>query len=195
MDLEQRPAEVAECQLDILMNRLGRKWTNRELVGRAMWDAVSPLFSLSPRRLWGWRCWLLRLFGASVGKGVHISPSAKIFIPWNLTIGDHSSIGFESLIYNLGPITIGQRVTISQRAHLCGGSHDCRDATMPLLKLPITIGDDAWVCADAFVGPSVTVGEGAVVGARAAVFKDVAPWTIVGGNPAKQISIREMKTE
>ncbi len=126
---------------------------------------------------------VIAVVGASVGKGVHISPSAKIFIPWNLTIGDHSSIGFESLIYNLGPITIGQRVTISQRAHLCGGSHDCRDATMPLLKLPITIGDDAWVCADAFVGPSVTVGEGAVVGARAAVFKDVAPWTIVGGNP------------
>jgi len=134
----------------------------------------------------------LRCFGARIGAQVQIHPSAKIFIPWNLSIGDHSSIGFDALIYNLGPIAIGERVTISQRAHLCAGSHDCRVATMPLLKLPISIGNDAWICSDAFVGPDVKVGAGAVVGACAAVFRDVEVWTIVGGNPANTLGKRVM---
>jgi putative colanic acid biosynthesis acetyltransferase WcaF len=64
---------------------------------------------------------------------------------------------------------------------------------MPLTKQPIVVGNDAWICADAFVGPGVVVGEGAVVGARAAVFEDVPSWSIVGGNPARLIKRRELK--
>ena len=180
----------AMSHLDIASNRSDRKWTRNELVGRVLWAACGPLFRFSPRLLWSWRCSLLRLFGAKVGSNVHIHPSVRIFIPWNLEIGDWSSVGFEALIYNLAPVRIGERVTISQRSHLCGGSHDFRDATIPLLKLPVTIEDEAWVCADAFVGPGVTVGARAVVAARAVAVKDVPAGSIVGGNPASIIGSR-----
>lgn len=180
-------------KLNIEANRSARKWSNVELLGRVAWYLVGPLFRFSPRLLWNWRRHLLRCFGASVASKVQVFPSARIFIPWQLSIGEHSSVGFDALIYNLGTVSIGNRVTISQRAHLCAGSHDFRDPTMPLLKLPITIEDDAWVCADAFVGPGVTIGQGAVVGARAVVTKDVPPWTIVAGNPAKKIGTRNIK--
>ena len=125
-----------------------------------------------------------------MGKHVHIHPSVRVFIPWNLQIGDWSSIGFDALIYSLGTVKIGCKVTVSQRAHLCAGSHDFRDSAMPLLKLPITIGDEAWICADAFVGPGVEVGHSAVVGARAVVVRNVDAGAIVGGNPAKVIGKR-----
>ena len=125
-----------------------------------------------------------------MGKHVHIHPSVRVFIPWNLQIGDWSSIGFDALIYSLGTVKIGCKVTVSQRAHLCAGSHDFRDSAMPLLKLPITIGDEAWICADAFVGPGVNVGHAAVVGARAVVVRNVDAGAIVGGNPAKVIGKR-----
>ena len=126
-----------------------------------------------------------------MGNNVHIDPSAKIFIPWNLKIGDWSSVGFEALLYNLGPLTIGEKVTISQRAHLCGGSHDYRSPAMDLIKAPITVEDGVWVCADAFIGPGVKVGRSAVVGARAVVVKDVADGVVVAGNPAVQVGKRD----
>ncbi|MEO7931669.1 MAG: putative colanic acid biosynthesis acetyltransferase [Chthoniobacterales bacterium] len=149
-----------------------------------------PLFRYSPRLLWGWRRQLLRLFGAKVGGNVHIHPTVRIFIPWNLRIGDWSSIGFDALLYNLGTLVIGENVTISQRAHLCGGSHDYRDTSMPLLKLPITIEDNTWICADAFIGPGVVIKRDSVVAARAVVVKNVDTGTIVGGNPALPFSKR-----
>jgi putative colanic acid biosynthesis acetyltransferase WcaF len=107
-----------------------------------------------------------------------------------LEIGEDSAIGEDALVYNLGRVTIGARSTISQRAHLCAGTHDYRDPTMPLLKPPVTVGNDVWICADAFVGPGRQIGDGAVVGARAVVVKDVEPWTVVGGNPAVFIKRR-----
>ncbi len=178
----------------ISVNRAARKWTTRELFGRVLWGAAQPLFRYSPRLLWGWRRWLLRRFGAVVGSQVQIHPSVRIFIPWNLNIGDWSSIGFDALVYNLGYVQIGGRVTISQRAHLCAGSHDYRDPTMPLLKLPITIGDDVWVCADAFIGPNVEIGEKVVVGARSVVIRSVLQEWVVAGNPARNIRRREFST-
>ena len=134
---------------------------------------------------------MLRLFGAQVGKNVHVYASATIYFPWNLTIDDDSSIGEWALIYNLGKVTIGKRTTISQRVHLCAGSHDYRDPAMPLLKLPIEVGDEVWVCADAFLGPGVHVASRAIVGASAVVMKDVTGGDIVGGNPAKLIKRRD----
>ncbi len=128
-----------------------------------------------------------------IGRNVQIHPSVCIAIPWNLEVGDWSAIGFDALIYSLGPVRLGQRVTVSQRAHLCAGTHDFRDPAMPLIKPPITIQDDAWICADAFVGPGVEVGRGAVVGARAVVVKDVADRVIVAGNPAREIGKREIR--
>lgn len=172
-------------------NRLQRKWTPWELVGRALWETVWPLFRFSPRLCWGWRRGLLRIFGARIGRQVHIHPTVRIFVPWQLEIGDWSSIGFDALLYNLGPMQIGKRVTVSQRAHLCGGTHDYRDPTMPLIKSPITIADDVWVCADAFVGPGVAIGPGAIVAARAVVVRDVEANAVVGGNPAVQLHGRK----
>ena len=123
---------------------------------------------------------------------MYVYPSARIYLSWNLTIDDDSSIGEWVLVYNLGPVTIGKKATISHRAHLCAGSHDYTDPTMPLLRPPVVVGDQAWICADAYVGPGVHVGEGAVVGAAAVVTSDVAPWKVVAGNPARVIKERHV---
>ncbi|WP_230779041.1 LbetaH domain-containing protein [Roseiconus lacunae] len=171
-------------------NRKTRHWSRREQIGRVLWSIASPLFRFSPKPCWAWRRSMLRIFGAKIGKNVRIHPSAKIFLPRNLSIDDWSSIGFDCLIYNLGRLEIGKRTTISQRSHLCGGTHDYRQASLPLIKSAIVIGDDAWVCADAFIGPGITVGNGGIVAARAVAVSPVVPWTIVGGNPARWIKQR-----
>jgi putative colanic acid biosynthesis acetyltransferase WcaF len=177
--------------LDIEANRRARKWSSRELIGRALWEVVSrPLFAWTPRIFWGWRRALLRLFGAEVGREVNIYPNVKVAIPWNLSIGDYTAIGEGAIVYSLGRISIGERVTISQHAHLCAGSHDYTDPVMPLLKLPITVEDEVWICADAFVGPGIVVGERAIVAARGVVVNDVPEGAIVGGNPARLIKQR-----
>jgi len=179
--------------LDIAANRKAVKYTRLDLFRRVLWAVATPLFRYSPRICFGWRRLLLRLFGATVGRNTHVYQSAIIYMPWNLTIGDYSSIGEWALIYNLGPITIGSKTTISQRVHLCAGTHDYSDPALPLLKPPIAIRDQAWICADAFVGPNITVGEGAIVGARAVVTKNVPPWTVVAGNPARPIKQRVLR--
>lgn len=178
---------------NIADNRQQTRYSSREYLQRTLWALCKPLFRFSPRILFGWRNFLLRLFGARIGRHVHIYNSAQIYFPWNLEVGDWSAIGEQAYIYNLGSIHIGSQVTISQRAHLCAGTHDYTDPSLPLQKPPIVIEDQAWICADAFVGPGVTVGEGALVGARAVATRDVEPWQVVVGNPAKPIKKRELK--
>lgn len=173
--------------IDVNSNRAAPKWTRREKFGRLLWSMAKPLFRLSPRPMWGWRRVLLRTFGASVGEQVQVYPSTHITIPWNLTLENYSAVGDHAILYALGPIRIGARSTVSQGAHLCAGTHDISDSARPLLKLPISIGNDAWVCADAFIGPGVVVGDGAIVGARAVAMKDIPPNTIVAGNPARYL--------
>jgi putative colanic acid biosynthesis acetyltransferase WcaF len=178
--------------LDISANRNSDKYTATENLRRVFWSMLYPFFRFSPRICFRWRAFLLRLFGAKIGKNVNIYNTAVIYLPWNLEIGEWSAIGECAYIYNLGKITIGRQVTISQRAHLCAGTHDFTKRDMPLIKPPIFIGDQAWVCADAFVGPNVTVGMGAVIGARAVVTEDTSGWAIVAGNPARTIGKREI---
>ena len=173
--------------IHVAANRATKKWTRREQAGRLLWALASPIFRLSPRPFWGWRRLLLRAFGARIGRAVHVFPSARITIPWNLELGDQCAVGDRAILYALGPITVGPRATVSQGAHLCAGTHDITDANRPLLKPPITIGADAWIAADAFIGPNVTIGERTIVGARAVVMKDFPPDTIVVGNPARTI--------
>jgi len=158
-----------------------------------LWSLCQPLFRYSLRPMFGWRRFLLRLFGAKVGAAVHIYSSATIYMPWNLEIGDWSSIGEHAYIYNLGKVTIGSRVTISHRAHLCAGTHDYRLPDMPLIRPKISISDQAWVCADAFIGPGVCIGEGAVIGARAVAVKNIEPWRVIAGNPAREIATRRLE--
>ncbi len=179
--------------LNISANRKATKYSLIEQMLRVLWGVGKLLFRLSPRICFGWRRFVLRAFGAKVGKNVCIYNSAVIYMPWNLEIGEWSSIGEYAFIYNLGKINIGNHATISQRAHLCAGTHDFTDPALPLLKPPIVVKEQAWVCADAFVGPGVTVGEGAIVGARAVVVKDIQPWDIVVGNPARVVRKRVMK--
>ena len=179
--------------LDVEKNRKARKYSRGELARRVLWGCMQPLFRFSPRPCFGWRRFLLRCLGARIGRHVHIYRTVTISIPWNLEVGNYAAIGDHAFIYDLGRITIGARATISHRAHLCAGTHDYTKSDFPLLRPPITIGEQAWVCADAFVGPGVTVGEGAIVAACAVAVKNVAPWTIVGGNPAKFIKERSLK--
>jgi putative colanic acid biosynthesis acetyltransferase WcaF len=176
--------------IDIESNRRSSKWTKAELVKRGMWEVCQPLFRFSPRVFWGWRRNLLRMFGARVGRSVHIHPTVSITVPWNLDVADFSAIGDSARVYNLGTITIGYGATVSQGAHLCAGTHDYTRADLPLIKANIRIGEGVWVCADAFVGPGVTVGKYAIVGARAVAVKDVPEWAIVAGNPAKVVGER-----
>jgi putative colanic acid biosynthesis acetyltransferase WcaF len=176
--------------LDISSNRRGPKYTPAEQLRRVLWGVGKLLFRLSPRPCFAWRRIVLRCFGASIGKQVHFYPSAKIYFPWNLTVGAWSAVGEDAFIYNLGKVSLGESTTVSHRAHICAGTHDYSQPHLPLLKPPIIIRDEVWICADAFVGPGVTLGEGAVIGARAVVVKDVAPWTIVAGNPARYIKDR-----
>jgi putative colanic acid biosynthesis acetyltransferase WcaF len=180
------PLQIETC-------RSTRNYPLWELVARVGWAAVWPAFAWSPRVCWGWRNLLLRLFGAKLGRGVRVDPSTRIFAPWGLAVGDHSSIGWNAILYNLGPMEIGARVTISQGAHLCGGTHDHTDPTMPLRRMPIVIGDEAWVCADAFIGPGVSVGPRSVVGARAVAIRDVPADMIAVGNPAAAVRPRVIR--
>ncbi len=183
----------AGSRTDPARNRRAVKYSRKELWLRACWAVGACAFRWTPRPAFGLRRILLRMFGARIGKHVHIYPDVLVQYPWNLEVGDYSAVGARAILYNLGSITIGSRVTISQGAHLCAGTHDFRDPDMPLLKPPIVIGDDAWVCADAFIGPGVAVGEGAVVAARAVAMKPVQAWSVVAGNPATERGKRRLR--
>jgi putative colanic acid biosynthesis acetyltransferase WcaF len=167
-------------------------FTLRNRLLRAAWGAVwLLLFRPSPRPLHRWRAALLRLFGARLGRNVHVYPSARIWAPWSLEVGADSGIGERAIVYNMAPITIGHHCTVSQGAHLCAGSHDVDSANFQLIAAPIVLEPYVWVCADAFVGMNVRLAEGAVVGARAVVVRDLAePWTVYAGNPARRIRTR-----
>ncbi|MFC7397084.1 putative colanic acid biosynthesis acetyltransferase [Chelatococcus sp. GCM10030263] len=158
---------------------------------RALWGTVwLVLFRPSPKPCHGWRRMLLRLFGARIGRGAVVHASARIWGPWNLEMGAFACLSHRVDCYAVDRIRIGACATVSQYSFLCAASHDIDAPDMPLIHAPITIGDHAWVAADAFVGPGVTIGEGAVVGARASVFRSVPPWTVVAGNPARAMRMR-----
>jgi putative colanic acid biosynthesis acetyltransferase WcaF len=178
-------------QYNPLENRRNQSYSLREYTLRCLWTIVIPFFRLSPRPFFFWRNLLLRLLGADIGKNVHIYPTVNIFFPWMLTVKDGSAIGDDVLIYNLGPVVLGERVTISHRAHLCAGTHDLQIPHRPLIRSPITVEDGAWICADVFIGPGVRVGSCAIVGARAAVFRDITAHTVVGGNPARELHAKK----
>lgn len=163
----------------------------RNKLGRLCWGIVSiTLFRCSPRVLHVWRRWLLRLFGANIAAHVKVDPSAMIWAPWNLTMEEESSLGHHVDCYCIAPVVIGAHATVSQYAILCTGSHDVTDPHMSLISSPIRVEAQAWVCAAAFLGPGITIHEGAVVGARAVATRDVPAWTIVVGNPARYLKDR-----
>lgn len=165
----------------------------KRLLWSITWGVLARPFPKSTMA--GWKRFLLRLFGAKIASTAIVYAEAKIFKPWLLEMKDYSCIASGVDCYNAAPIIIGVNATVSQRAYLCTAGHDISNPNHPQTESPIIIEDRVWVCAEAFVGQGVIIGEGAVVGARCAVFKDVAPWTVVGGNPAKIIKKRILNNQ
>jgi putative colanic acid biosynthesis acetyltransferase WcaF len=161
---------------------------------RAVWLLVqATLWRIAWGKLYVLRPALLRLFGATVPVRCLISGSVKVYFPWLITLGTDVAISSGVVFYNLGGVTVGRRVVISQDVYLCGGTHDYTRPVYPLVRKPIDIEDDVWIGAGAFIGPGVRIGRGSVVGARAVVFKDIPPWKVVVGNPARVIKDRVLK--
>jgi putative colanic acid biosynthesis acetyltransferase WcaF len=162
---------------------------------RALWATTKLLlFRFSPTPFFGWRRFLLKVHGASIGIGARIYPSADIWAPWNLSVGAKATIGPRVNVYSMDMICIGDRSVISQDSHLVAGSHDYRSISLqpnlPLVTSPIFIGIDCWICAQAFVLPGVSIGDGSVIGARSVVSRDQPTWMVCAGNPCRPLKKR-----
>jgi len=169
----------------------GASFSLKNRLGRVVWGVVYILlFKYSPKPFHSWRSFILRLFGAKIGRGVHIYPGVKIWAPWNLEAHDEAGVANGVDLYCQGKIILGYRSIVSQRAFICAGTHDYTKEGHPLITAPIVIQDNAWVAAEAFVHPGVTIGEGAVIGARSVVTKDMPAWTVCAGHPCKPIKER-----
>jgi putative colanic acid biosynthesis acetyltransferase WcaF len=169
--------------------------SSRNRLARAVWTLVWNLFCrLSPRPFHRWRLIWLRLFGARIDGTAFVYPSARIWAPWNLEMGPRSALGDWVDCYNVDRVVLEEAAIASQYAFLCTASHDISDPGRRLITAPIRLRRSSWVCAGAYINLGVTVGEGAVAAARSVVVKDVAPWTVVGGNPARKIKVRTLRT-
>jgi putative colanic acid biosynthesis acetyltransferase WcaF len=170
-------------------------YTFSQYARRLLWNFVdATLFRFSLPRAFRWRRFLLRRFGAKLGHHTFIRRKTRIFNPWLLEMEEWSNLAGGVIVYNLGPVHIGRHTVCSQDVYICAGTHDYTRSDLPLQKPTIRIGQGVWIAAQAFIGPGVTIGDNSVVGARAAVFKDVPPGVVVGGNPAKVIKPRVMQT-
>jgi putative colanic acid biosynthesis acetyltransferase WcaF len=161
---------------------------------RALWSVTwGGLASWTPPFMHPWRRFLLRLFGARIARGVHVYPSVRIWDPRNLDMDSHSCLGPRADCYSMARISLGAHAIVSQDARLCAGLHDVDDPEFQLVTKPIVIGDHAWVASGAFVGPGVSMGKGAVLGACAVAFKDLDEWSVYIGNPARSLRPRVRK--
>ena len=170
-------------------------YTTANRVRRMLWTVCWTLLArpFPKSMLMPWKRFLLRLFGARIAATANVYATVRIFMPWHLVMKEQACLGPGVDCYNAAFVEIGTNAVVSQRTYLCTASHDIRSPRHEQTEKPIIIEDRAWVAAEAFIGPGVTIGEGAVVGARAAVFKDVEAWTVVGGNPAREIGKRVMR--
>ena len=183
---------MSETKIDLskYQNALSRR---HQLV-RLVWGLVWGVFARPlPRSMGsGWKRFLLRLFGAKIHPTAVVYSSAKVYYPANLEMEAYSCLASDVDCYNVALIRLGANTTVSQGAYLCTASHDITNPLNPLITAPIILEDQAWVGAKAFIGMGVHIGQGAVVGATASVYKNVEPWTVVGGNPAKFLKKRIM---
>lgn len=169
----------------------GPSFSLRNRLARVVWNFFQgTLFRWSPRPLHAWRSFLLRIFGARVGCGVHVYPGVRIWAPWNLEIGDEAGVADGAILYSQGKITLGRRVVVSQGAHLCAGTHDYERDGFPLVTKPITVCDHVWIAAEVFVHPGLRIAEGSVVGARSVVVRDLPEWMVCAGNPCAPLKPR-----
>ncbi len=157
----------------------------------AVWFlAWALLYRPSPVSWSGWRRFLLRRFGASVGRGCFLHPSVRIDFPWNLKISDNVLIEHKVILNCMGEIVLKEGCRLSQYAHLCAGTHVYQDRQMPIVRAPITIGQGVWIAADAFVGPGVSIGDGALLAARSSAFGSLPEGQICVGEPARSYKKR-----
>ncbi len=162
-------------------------------VKRVLWEVVQgTLIRFSLRRAHDWRRFWLRAFGAKMHGTAMTKSSTLVKHPWLLEMGEYSVLAEGVEVYNLGPLSIGDHTVVSQHVHICNGTHDYTQPNLPLLRPTARIGHGVWICADAFIGPGVTVGDNSIVGARACVMRDVPTGVIVSGNPAKVVKERPM---
>ena len=167
-------------------------FTARNRARRMMWNLCHALlYRFSPRPLHGWRAFLMRRFGATLGPGCHFYPGSKIWAPWNLVCADAVTVGDGAEIYNPAPMRFGSHAIVSQDAYLCGATHDYNDPRFPLLAYSMEIGAYAWVCARAMVAPGVSLGEGAVLGMGSVATKELEPWGVYAGVPAVKVNERK----
>lgn len=193
-DLEHRKQEAGILDARKVNQNISFTFQNR--VYRALWQVCWLLMARwTPPGMHAWRRILLRMFGAKIASVAYIYPSAKIWSPANLEMGAYACIGGGTTIYSMAKITLKPHALVSQGAHICAGTHDIEDAFFQLKATPVEIGARAWIAAEAFVGPGVVVGEGAVLGARGCSFRNLDPWTVYVGNPARAIKPRNIRFE
>jgi putative colanic acid biosynthesis acetyltransferase WcaF len=161
---------------------------------RAAWSLTWLLLAAwTPPMLHRWRIALLRLYGARIADTAAVYGSARIWYPPHLEVGRFARVSPNVTVYNVAKITLQDYAIVSQGANLCTAGHDIEDINFQTVARPITIGRRAWVAADAFVGPGVTIADGAVLGARGCAFRDLDPWTVYGGNPARALKPRRIR--
>lgn len=179
--------------MKVNLSKYDQSWYSRERNGVVVllwWFIQGTLFRFSLHNMYGWRNFLLRLFGAEIGGKVKIRATAKFTYPWKVSIGNFSWIGDDTYFYSLDKIKIGNNCVISQNAYLCTGSHDIEDEAFGLIIKPIEIKDGAWIAADVFVYPGIVVEEMAVVAARSTILNDISANSVYAGSPAKFIKKR-----
>lgn len=181
--------------LNMRLHRGNKNYQKSEFCKRLLWSVAKNFLRIVPRFLYETRNVVLRLLGAKIGKRVRIYPSAEIFFPWNIELGDEVTVGPKVQLYSLGKITIGDGTLISQGSHLCAGTHDYNKRNLPLQTPGIKLGEGVWVCADAFLGPGISVGDFSIVGARAVVVKSFPELSIIGGNPARLLRKRPVPSQ
>lgn len=181
---------------NILQDGRGQKnpYSIKERFLRMAWSsAYWLLFFPVPRIFPAWHRLLLKCFGAKIGEGVIVFPTVRVIHPWMLEIGANTIVGDGVRLYSVGKIRIGKHTSISQRVHVCAGTHDYSDPRLPLIRSSVVIGNGCWICTEAFIGPGVTIGDRSVVGARSVVVKDLPPGMVCAGTPCRPIKPREMR--
>jgi putative colanic acid biosynthesis acetyltransferase WcaF len=163
----------------------------RNRIVRLLWTlCYTLLYRTSPRPSHAWRSILLRAFGAKMGPACHFYPKSKIWAPWNLVCEDRVSVADDAELYNPAPLFMGTHAIVSQGAYICGATHLYNKPSFQLVSFPMRLGAYSWICARAAVNPGVNVGEGAILALGSVATKDLEPFGIYAGIPARKVKER-----
>lgn len=133
---------------------------------------------------------VLRCSGAQIGRGVNLFRAVFTIAPWRLQIGEGTTVGDHSWLDSRGGLTIGKNVNISAQTAIWTAQHDINSPDFAGVTKPVIVGDRVWLSFRCTVLPGVTIGEGAVVATGAVVTRDVPPFTLVAGVPARPVAAR-----